>query len=66
MGVMVNAGRAYIQWLGLFVNMHKSYACTVNLADGWSVATDSITLHHSQLRILLPDANGIFQDFLSY
>ena len=44
MRVMVNAGGAYLQWSGLFVNMHKSYICAVNLADGRPVATDSITL----------------------
>ena len=38
--VMVNAGGAYLQWLGLFVNMHKSYIRTVNFADGLPVATD--------------------------
>ena len=52
---MVNAGGAYLQWLGLFVNMKKSYICAVNLADGQPVATDSITLHGSPFHVLLPD-----------
>ena len=56
MRVMVDAGGAYLQWLGLFVNMQKSYICAVNLADGRPVATDSITLHGSPFRVLLPDA----------
>ena len=55
MRVMVNAGGAYLQWLGLFVKMQKSYLCAVNLADGRPVATDSITLHGSPFRVLLPD-----------
>ena len=40
--VMFNASGAYLQWLGLFVNMQKSNVCAVNLADGLPVATDSI------------------------
>ena len=38
-----------------FVNMQKSNACAVNLADGLPVATDSITLHGSPFSVLLPD-----------
>ena len=53
--VMVNAGGAYSQWLGLFVNKQKSYICAV--ADGLPVATgtDSITLHGSPYSVLLQD-----------
>ena len=57
MRVMANAGgAAYLQWLGPFINMQKSYICAVNLADGRPVATDSITLHGYQFRVLLLDA----------
>ena len=58
MHVMVNAGGAYLQWLGLFVNIQKSYKCAVNLADGLPMATDSITLRGSLFRVLLKICKG--------
>ena len=53
---VINAGGAYPQLLDLFVNMHKSYICAVNLAHARPMATDSIALHGSPFRVLLPDA----------
>ena len=53
MCVLINAGGAFTQWLDL---LHKFYICGANLADALLVATDSITLHGSQSRILQLDA----------
>ena len=36
--------------------MLKSYISSIDLADGWTVASNSITLHSSQFRVIVQDA----------
>ena len=47
MSIVVNGDKAYIEWLGPFVNMLKSCICTINLPDRQPLATESITRHGS-------------------
>ena len=55
MCILVTSVGAFVQWLGLFVNMQKSYISAIDLSTGQSVAVDSITLDGLPFTALLPD-----------
>ena len=54
MSVLVTNVGAFVRWLGLFVNMPKSYISAVDFSSGQPVATDSITLNGSTFKFLSP------------
>ena len=53
--MLVTSVGAFVQWLGLFVNMQESYISTIDFSTGQSVATDSFTLDSLPLTALLAD-----------
>ena len=54
MCILVASVEAFVRWLGLFVNMPKSYISAIDFSTGQSVATDSITLDGLPFTALLP------------
>ena len=44
MRILVTSVGAFVRWLGLFVNMPKSYISAIDFSTGQSVAADRITL----------------------
>ena len=54
MRILVASVGAFVQWLGLFVNMPNSYISAIDFSTGQSVATDSITLDGLPLTALAP------------
>ena len=55
MSMLVTSVGAYIHWLGLFVNMLKSYISAIDFSNSQPIATDSITLNGSPFSPLPPD-----------
>ena len=63
MHILVTSVGAFVQWLGLFVNMPKSYISAIDFSTGQSVAADhdSITLDGLPFMALLPDQAHKYQ-----
>jgi hypothetical protein len=45
MSILVNRAGAFVHWLGLQINMQKSYISAIDFSTDLPVATDSITLN---------------------
>ena len=54
MRVVVNDIAPLLDWLGLLVNLLKSYITAINFATGQAMPTDSITLGGAPFKVLLP------------
>ena len=55
MSILVTKLGAFVHWLGLQVNMQKSYISAIDFSTGQPVATDSITLNGASFTYLPPD-----------
>ena len=55
MSILVARLGAFVHWLGLQVNMQKSYISAIDFSTGQPVATDSITLNGASFTYLPPD-----------
>ena len=55
MQVLVSAVSPFLVWLGLLVNMTKSFISAFDFGTGKVVATDSVTLHGSPFLVLEPN-----------
>ena len=55
MRILVSEVGPFIDWLGLYINMKKSFISAIDFSTNNPVATDSITLHGVSFITLLPD-----------
>ena len=55
MQVIVQAATPFLDWLGLLLNMRKSFIAAIDYATGRAVATDSITFNGNPFTALSPD-----------